>query len=324
MNSKTIEKREPNLETLSFKYDGPKFDTHVHIGEFKDIEQFLKFTSKFNRAKSLGIIWEDKKDEISQRFPDQFTFARFFSPRGILNGDDKQAIKDLDEIYSNGYSIIKFWFAPGWRDIVEQRWKIKVNNFRLDDSILEPFFSHMEDLGLAILIHASDPDLWYKLKYNPPSKYGTKEDHLKEMENVIARHPKLKILGAHFAAQPEHLTNLGRWFDRYPNFYVDTSSARWMAREFAKQKESVVKFFKKYSDRILFGTDIVTSRGATNPKYYTDRYLTYQALWETNVTLPLPFPDPENNNQTNVVGLDLPLNILKKIYWENAQNFFKI
>ncbi|MBD3190477.1 MAG: amidohydrolase family protein, partial [Candidatus Heimdallarchaeota archaeon] len=130
----------------------------------------------------------------------------------------------------------------------------------------------------------------------------------------------------HMAGQPEHLDNLGRWLDKYPNLYVDTASAKWMARAFSQQKEKAKKFFIKYSNRVLFGTDMVSGRTDREPlpNYYYNRYLTFQALWETAVEgLKMPIPDPENNNETKINGLDLPLNVLKKLYWENGKQLFK-
>jgi hypothetical protein len=39
--------------------------------------------------------------------------------------------------------------------------------------------------------------------------------------------------------------------------------------------------------------------------------------------IPLPFNDKENDNKTVINGLDLPIDILKKIYWENAKRIFQ-
>ena len=191
---------------------------------------------------------------------------------------------------------------------------------------LDPIFSKIEDLGLTLLFHISDPDIFYNTKYQPESYYGTKKQHLKELENIISRHPDMKVIGAHMAGQPERLDNLGKWFEKYPNFYVDMSSAKWMAREFFYDPEGTVEFYKLYQDRIMFGTDIVTGRTDREPipGYYYLRYLSLLALLETDArNLPLPVADPENNNETVINGLDLPMNVLRKIYWENAKKLFE-
>jgi predicted TIM-barrel fold metal-dependent hydrolase len=98
-----------------------------------------------------------------------------------------------------------------------------------------------------------------------------------------------------------------------------------MARELGRYPEKAREFFIKHSDRILFGTDIVQDRNKPISEYYQTRYYTFRALLETSVrNLPLPFQDPENDNNTKINGLDLPLDVLKKIYWENANKFFKL
>ncbi|MHA1356247.1 MAG: amidohydrolase family protein [Candidatus Heimdallarchaeota archaeon] len=141
----------------------------------------------------------------------------------------------------------------------------------------------------------------------------------------MKRHPNLQIQVAHLAGQPEDLVNLGRWLDTYPNLIVDFSSAKWMAREFSYKVEETQEFFKTYQDKLLFGTDIVTGRSDREPipGYYYLRYLSMQALLETDVqNLSLPLADPDNNNETVINGLNLPMNILRKIYWDNAAKFF--
>jgi hypothetical protein len=69
----------------------------------------------------------------------------------------------------------------------------------------------------------------------------------------------------------------------------------------------------------------VQDRNKPISEYYRTRYFTFQAILETRCRdIPLPFPDPENNNNTKINGLDLPLDVLKKIYWENANKLFKL
>ena len=313
--------------TVSSKYNGPKFDAHVHLGSMKGITNLIKFREEFNIKKSVGIVWDDKTDVYEKRFPDKFVLAKYFRSKHMfsVNSDSKLLTEEIEKIYQQGFPIVKFWFGPRVRDYVKEYYKIEPKKIQLSDPIFKSIFAKMEELGLYLLIHVSDPDLWYEKVYQPVDRYGTKKEHLDDFEEILSSFPKLKVLQAHFGGQPEDLENLSKWFDSYPNYYVDTSSARWMARELGRYPEKAREFFIKYSDRLLFGSDLVQDRNKPVSTYYRTRYFTFQALLESSVRdLPLPFPDPENNNDTKINGLDLPLDILKKIYWENANKFFKL
>ncbi|TET31951.1 MAG: hypothetical protein E3J70_01500 [Candidatus Heimdallarchaeota archaeon] len=313
------------FEHIKFKYSEPRWDAHVHLYKIEDTAELVKYASEYNIQKFTAIVREDWK-VYEEKFPGKFVYARFIMSQNLFSGDIKEALDDIQLLHDSGYPIAKFWYAPRWRKYVEDHLKMKVKGFRIDDQRLDPLFSKIEDLGLKMIFHISDPDLLYKKNYQPASYYGTKEQHLKELENILTRHPNLKIQCAHLAGQPEQLDNLARWLDTFPNLYVDISSAKWMAREFSYKTEEAIEFFKQYQDRIFFGTDIVTGRTDREPipGYYYLRYLSYLALLETDVRdLPLPLEDLENDNKTVINGLNLPMKILRKIYWSNSEKFFK-
>lgn len=111
--------------------------------------------------------------------------------------------------------------------------------------------------------------------------------------------------------------------EKYPNFVVDTASSRWMARELSKDTVKAREFMLKYSDRILFGTDLF-ARGSDRD-YFSGRYVAQRILWETSERdTPLPFPDADTKDTggTFINGLDLPLSVLRKLYWENANQIY--
>ncbi|NHJ46987.1 MAG: amidohydrolase family protein [Asgard group archaeon] len=312
------------FEHIKFKYSGPKWDAHVHLYKIEDTFDLVKYAKEYNVEKFTSIVREDWK-VYEKEFPNTFTYARFIMSQNLFSGDIKHVLDDVQLIHDDGYPIAKFWYAPRWRNYVEEQFKANIKGFRIDSPQLDPIFGKIEDLGLKMIFHIADPDIFYETKYQPASFYGTKDQHLEELENILKRHPNLKIQVAHMAGQPEHLDRLGDWLDKYPNLYVDCSSAKWMAREFSYDPEASREFFITFQDRIFFGTDIVTGRTDREPipGYYYLRYLSLQALLETDVRdLPLPLEDPENDNKTVINGLDLPMSVLRKIYWENSSKYF--
>lgn len=330
MDDTTRDKIIKTLEELPIKYDGPKFDAHVHVMELKDkgIENLVKYREEFNIKKGVAIIWGNNNELIEKEFPNKFIFAKYFMNQDIYTGNpnSQSLVDDIVNIHRLGFPIVKFWLAPGYRDYFLRLTKKEPKTIKLSDESFKPMFSKIEELGLILLIHVSDPDIFYEKVYQPSDKYGKKPDHLNDLENILKRHPKLKVQGAHFGAQaePENLDNIGRWFDTYPNYNVDMSSARWMAREFGRDIKKAREFLIKYSDRIMYATDLVQNREQPVSIYYRTRYLTFKALLETDArNIPLPFNDKENDNNTVINGLDLPLDVLKKIYWENAKRIFQ-
>ena len=201
----------------------------------------------------------------------------------------------------------------------------KPDDLRMDEDEMAPFFDAMKDEDIPFILHLSDPDTYYQTKYTNKNIYSSKEKDLKELEGVLSRHSSIKLQIAHFAAQPEihRLDNLARWFDTYPNFNIDTSSARWISRELSKDRQKAKAFLIKYFNRIHFGTDCVAF--TPDEAYYVGRHLALRLLFESQVlNEPLPFIDADtvNTGGTFINGLDLSKDILDRIYWTNINDFF--
>lgn len=320
---------DPFFTAIERKYTGPVFDAHTHLGKVEDVAIMAKYEKEFNVKKIFGIVRDKKsRDAIEEAFPDLFVYSIFLSIREALQDDIKGSMDFLEKAYADGFKIGKLWFSPRWvnyfnRD--DMKVEFRSQDVHLNDPKLEPIFQRLDELKFTLLLHVSDPDLLYSKNYQPSSKYGVKENHINALKNILEWYPNITIIGAHMASQPENLKQLDSWLDKYPNLYVDTGSAKWMVREFGSKIDETLEFFKKHQDRIMFGTDFVAGRGDREPipGYYINRFLSFQALFETNVRdLPFPIPDPENDNKTKINGLDLPQNILKKLYWENANKIY--
>ena len=305
------------MPTTELKYDGPIFDAHTHIGEADGIDRMVKLEDDFGVRAQVGIVHsQDGFLHARETHPDRFIFAKYLSLRDIVQYRVEPIVEEISKAKDEGYSLAKSWFGPRWRDYAEDY----LPDFRIDSPRLEPVFQALEDNDLPLLIHVADPDTYFRLHYQDESKYGTKEDNLAQLEAVLERHPKVRFQIPHFGAQPEihRLSNLARWFDTFPDIIIDTASSRWMARELSKDVVAAREFMMKYSDRILFGTDLSTNRDEAE---YRAKFSALRILWETKVRHePLPFEDADTKDTggTFINGLDLPLPVLRRLYWENA------
>ena len=306
----------------SWKYTGPIFDAHTHIGSIENTSKMIAIEDDYSVLKQIAIVHDEEGfQQAKEQYPGRFVFAKYLSLRDIAQYNVEPVLSEISKLLDQGYSIAKSWFGPRWRDFIENVPK----DFRINHPKLDPIYEALEDNDIPLIIHIADPDTYYASQYRDSEKYGLKDDHLQELEDVISRHNKLRVQVPHLGAQPEihRLPDLSRWMDKYPNVVLDTASSRWMARELSKDPKKAREFMLMYSDRVLFGTDISGGRGERD--YFSGRYLAQRILWETDerdTPLPIPDADTVNTGGTFINGLDLPLDVLRKLYWENANRIY--
>lgn len=282
----------------------------------------VEISRDFGVKESLLICHSlEAKNYAEEKYPGRFIFAKYFSGSMRFANGVEPILKEIATLRDEGYHLAKMQSAP----VMRGRASATPEELRMDDDDMARMFDAMKDEGIPFLLHLSDPDTYYATRYTDTSIYTSKERDLRELEGVLKKHGSMKLQFAHFGAQSEihRLDNLARWFDTYPNFNIDTSSARWVSRELSKDPKKAREFIIKYQDRIVFGTDCVTWRPERD--YYEGRYLALRLLLETAVEhRPLPFTDADtvDTGGTFINGLDLPRKILQKIYWQNAKDFY--
>jgi predicted TIM-barrel fold metal-dependent hydrolase len=179
----------------------------------------------------------------------------------------------------------------------------------------------MVEAGLPGLVHIADPDVWWTHRYHDPDQYEAKRFTYRQLTNTLGRFPNLRLLVAHMGGWPENLEFLDRLLQHYPNCYFDTSGTKWIARELSVQAEEARKFIVRYADRLLFGSDLV-ARSRLDLAHYCSRYWVHRHLYEKNHRVLSPIKDPDAPGAVNVAGLDLPEDVLKRLYVENARRFY--
>jgi predicted TIM-barrel fold metal-dependent hydrolase len=149
--------------------------------------------------------------------------------------------------------------------------------------------------------------------WNRPELYGI--DEIMEQRNrMIAKHPNTNFIGAHVGGMSENLALAGEWLDTYPNLYYDTSAR---IHEMGRQPYTARKFLIKYADRILFATDGCEA-GPINAEMYRLNWRWY----ETDDEYFEVSKAHHYQGRWMVYGVNLPDDVLEKIYNKNAKKLY--
>jgi predicted TIM-barrel fold metal-dependent hydrolase len=294
------------------KVRGPIVDVHTHMTEPATNHELVEAARIYGVGPIVAITPLEEGLELRERYPDEIVIAareQWQSPVPF----EQRMLRLIPRAHAAGAPLIKFWFAPRVRDRLP---------LLLDDRRLDPVFQAIADHALGVLVHVSDPDRWFERKYDP-AKYGTKPDQYPMLETRLRQFPRTPFLAAHMGGDPEHLDHLDDLLGRYPNLYLDTSATKWIVRELGRQREAARAFFRRWAERICFGTDQVVLR-ESDPVRYAVRYWVHQMFWETDLVCPSPIPDPDADGIPMLRGLDLPEDVLEQIYRKNAARAFGI
>jgi hypothetical protein len=122
----------------------------------------------------------------------------------------------------------------------------------------------------------------------------------------------------HVGNYAENLQNVSENLDRFPHMTVDTAAR---IGELGRQPRASQKFFDKYQDRILFGTDASPHATDVPQQTFGDRlYEIYYRFFETNDEYfdYAPASKPPQG-RWEISGINLPDQILQKVYNGNAK-----
>ena len=187
----------------------------------------------------------------------------------------------------------------------------------VDDPRLDPIWAKAGELGIPVLIHSGDPasfwepmdesnERWLELRLRPRRRQTgppSFELVLEEQLNMFRRHPETTFIAAHLAWLGHDLGRLGQLLDEIPNMNVGLGAVIY---EPGRQPRFAREFFTEYQDRILMGKD----------SWAPDEYPTYFRVLETADEY---FPYYRRYHAFwRMYGLDLPDEVLRKVYFENA------
>ena len=210
---------------------------------------------------------------------------------------------------------------------------------KIDDARFDPMWDACGQLNFPVAIHVSDPIAFFTPTDRFNERYEELNNHpdwsfhggdfpsnaelIAARNRVIARHPKTQFVVLHVGNFAEDLQNVSENLDRYPNMFVDLAAR---IGELGRQPRTASKFFDKYQDRILFGTDATPHGDEFPQQVFNDKlYEIYFRFLETEDEYfdyaPAKIPP---QGRWRIYGIGLPETILKKVYYENSTRILRI
>jgi hypothetical protein len=270
-------------------------DYHNHLDAL-DPREVLRVMDACGIERIVNITMQTGEDAL--RMIDKFhtVDAARFSTIGWMDWSRvtqsdfiEETLRTLEQLVARGAKGIKFWKDLGLtvRDASGQL-------LRIDDERLAPIFDKAAELNIPVMFHTADPDAFF-----------LPLDEHNERYEELAAHPDWSFYGSHYS-KSELLARVTQLLEQFPNVLVDISAR---ASELGRQPYSAREFFLRFSDRILFGADLVPEESM---------YRLYFRFLETADEY-FEYPShASRQGRWNIYGLHLPDEVLRKVYRENA------
>ncbi len=302
----------------------PVIDMHSHPypKTASELDEWVRNMDSAGVEKSIVMTYAHGKTfdslfQVYSKYPDRFDIWCGIDYTGYDQpGFSEKAVKELVRCHDEGAKGVgelgdkgKGLFyskPPAW-------------GMHPDDDRMDAVFEKCADLNMPVNIHFADPKWMYEKmdstndglmnaytwKVDVQPGVVDHEGMMKILENTVKKHPRTTFIACHLANCCYNLSMIGRLLDEYSNLNIDIA-ARF--GELAPIPKAAKDFIIKYQDRIVYGTDMginlsmyrITFRilETADEHFYNHEYFTYH--WP-------------------LYGIDLPDDVLKKVYHDNAE-----
>lgn len=300
----------------------PVIDIHSHQrATAENMDRLIEEMDALNLQVLVNLSGRSG-DELRERveavrngpYPDRFRVFANVDFSDVGPGFGEEAAAQLQRDVEAGAIGLKVFKSLGMTDL-----KADGTRLQVDDPELDPVWAMAGEMDIPVLIHTAEPpaffeepdytnERWLELALFPSRRnYGPDqvgfETLLAERDRMFLKHPNTRFIAAHFGFHGHDLQRAAEVLDSIPNLYLDLSAVLY---DFGRQPRAAREFFIEYQDRLIFGKD--SYQPIEFPYYwrvfetsdeYFDYYRDYHAYWK-------------------LYGMDLPDDVLRKIYYENA------
>ncbi len=312
----------------------PVIDVHNHVNDAMNIDRehispsrVVEIMDHCNIQKIVILTgrWGERLqkvlDEMVKPYPDRFMVFTQIDWSKINDPNfSQEMVKQLDDAVARGARGLKVLKDFGL-EVRDKSGKL----IAVDEPRLDPVWEECGRLGIPVAIHVTDPEAFFlpldatneryeELIENPSwhfygPKYPSKQSILEARDRMFAKHPNTTFISLHVANWPENLDYVSSLLDRLPNVVVEFGARE---AELGRQPRRAREFFLKYQDRILFGTD-----NTPQEEMYRNHF-----RWLETADEYFDYWEAPGQGRWEIYGLDLPDQVLAKVYHLNAEKVF--
>jgi predicted TIM-barrel fold metal-dependent hydrolase len=335
-----------SLASSLYPTSAPIVDIHTHIHGEQASLLYRSIAERYGIGTTYSMTLIHEVPLVKKLLGESIQFIAMpdVRSRDRLKAFGEDYLERIQEYRKWGTKIVKFWNAPRIYEASDE--PFVSSPLRLDAPVRLRTMQAVMDAEMICMAHIGDPDTWFATKYTDHRKYGTKLQQYEVFEEVLEK-IQVPWIAAHMGGYPEDLEFLSGLLERHHNLFLDCSATKWIVRELSKHPaEKARAFFTRWQDRIIFGSDIVTSDAhlctesnasemdskASSEReahdLYASRYWALRTLLETEHQGSSPISDPDLHLvdpekytprcAPALRGFNLPPEVLEKIYWKNA------
>ncbi len=307
-------------------------DTHVHMGGL-DEESSLLAVSEATGIAHMGLVAiQDPYSgnglpqalAMKARYPD-----RFYVLAGLNHATRLSEGRGGGPSLAQQAALFSALGCDGLKMIEGKPTSRQHMNVPVTDPYFADFWAAVEDLGFPIVWHVNDPEeFWDPDRIPGWAKdrnwgYGPgdvqKEELYSEVDEILDRHPRLRIIFAHFYFLSADLPRAARLFEQHPSVHFDLAPGVEMLYNISRDPAAGHAFFTRFADRIVFGTDLFS--GLARPQAVARagivfRWLESEDEFRVPETADYLLGPPEDGV---IRGMALPEEALSLIYQRNAR-----
>jgi predicted TIM-barrel fold metal-dependent hydrolase len=313
--------RVPETNVAKARYPAIDMHAHVYARTPEQVEKWVRLMDETGVQKVIILTMAtgeqfDRIHALYAKHPDRFEVWCGFDYTGYDKpGFGPAAVRELERCYQAGARGVGelgdkgkglfYCKPPAW-------------GMHLDDPRMDPLLEKCAELKMPVNIHVGDPYWMYlpmdaqndglmnAFRWRLDNQPGIVdlEGMVQILDRAVGRHPRTTFVACHFANCCYDLARLGELFDKHPNLYADIS-ARYA--ETAAIPRCAGRFYEKYQDRLVYGTDMTCS---------VDTYRwTFRILESADEHF---YDWGHSSYHWPLYGLALPNGVLEKVYRVNA------